>query len=63
MIILDKLKLAPLYLKLVIILRKIFWSIKYQKNFFGQFLSRKRKDILHPYLFLAIIISYNVRKI
>jgi len=58
MIRLDKLKLTPLYLKPgQMILTKFVWSIKCQKNFFGQFLSYKRKNILHPYLFLAIIIT------
>jgi len=49
MIRLDKLKLTPLYLNLVI-LRKFLWSIKCQKNFFCQFLSPKRKTFyIHIY--------------
>lgn len=47
MIIIDKLKLTLLYLKFVqMILRKFFWSIKCEKNFFDQFLSCKKKNIL-----------------
>ena len=58
MIRLDKLKLTPLYLNPVqMILRKFLWSIKCQKIFFGQFLSRKRKTFyIHIYLLIVIII-------
>jgi len=57
MIRLDKLKLTPLYLNPVqMILRKFLWSIKYQTNFFGEFLSCKRKTFyIHIHLLIVII--------